>query len=437
MSKIRLNIDNVKSFILEKDIENIQADITRIHEQIVKKEGIGSEYLGWLNIPSTIPATLLDQINNTAKYVKENADVFISIGIGGSYLGAKAAIEFVNHTFHNQLLAEKRNGVEIYFAGHNISADYLADLIDIIQDKRVCINVISKSGTTTEPAIAFRILKDIAEKRHGKRDAKKRIIVTTDREKGALKRLADNEGYATFIIPDNVGGRFSVLTPVGLIPIAVAGINIKELIDGARLYEEITSNPGLTYNPAYLYCAVRNLLYRQGKAIELLSSFHPSLHYIAEWWKQLAGESEGKRGQGIYPASVDLTTDLHSLGQWIQEGQRIIFETFLVVERSKSELKIPSSLSDDDGLNYIAGRSLDYVNNMAYTGTAMAHTQGGVPNMSIILPDRSAHTLGQLFYFFERAIAVSAYLQGVNPFDQPGVEFYKKNMFTLLRKPGL
>lgn len=435
MSKIRLNIDNVKPLLLEKDIEDIQTDIRRIHEQIAKMEGTGSEYLGWLLLPSTIPAELLDHINNMANYVKENADVFISIGIGGSYLGAKAAIGFVNHTFHNQLLAEKRNGVEIYFAGHNISADYLTDLIDIIRDKRVCINVISKSGTTLEPAIAFRILKDLVEKRHGKRDAKKRIIVTTDREKGALKRLADNEGYATFVIPDNVGGRFSVLTPVGLIPIAVAGINIKELIDGAQLYEEITSNPGLTYNPAYLYCAARNLLYRQGKSIELLSSFHPSLHYIAEWWKQLAGESEGKGEQGIYPASVDFTTDLHSLGQWIQEGQRIIFETFLVVERSKSELKIPYSGNDDDGLNYIAGRSLDYINDMAYAGTATAHTVAGVPNMSIILPDRSAHTLGQLFYFFEKAIAVSGYLQGVNPFDQPGVESYKKHMFALLRKP--
>ena len=436
MPKITINIDNAKPFISDDELSRIQKDILEIEDQIEKGEGAGSNFLGWLHTPSTTEHKLIEKINNTAKFIKDNADIFISIGIGGSYLGAKAAIEFANHSFFNNLPQADRNTPEIYFAGQNISSDYLSDLIGIIGNKRICINVISKSGTTLEPAVTFRILKELVEKRHGKDEAKKRIIVTTDKEKGALKSLASEKGYTTFEIPDDVGGRFSVLTPVGLIPIAVAGIDIEELMEGARTYEELTSNGNSQSNPASLYCAVRNILYRKGKSIEILSSFHPSLHYLAEWWKQLAGESEGKGGSGIFPASVDFTTDLHSMGQWIQDGQRTIFETFLLINKSNREVTVPHLDDDKDGLNYIAGKSLDYVNDKAYKGTSDAHKTGDVPNMSIILNDRSPNTLGQIFYFFEKAIAVSGYLQKVNPFDQPGVEFYKKNMFSLLGKPG-
>ncbi len=436
MPKITINIDNAKPFICDEELASIQKDILKIHDQIKKGEGAGSSFLGWLNTPSTTEYKLIEKINNTAEFIKDNSDIFISIGIGGSYLGAKAAIEFANHSFFNNLSQVDRNRPEIYFAGQNISSDYLSDLIDIIGNKRICINVISKSGTTLEPAVTFRILKELVEKRHGKDEAKKRIIVTTDKEKGALKKLAVEKGYTTFEIPDDVGGRFSVLTPVGLIPIAVSGINIEELINGASVYEKLTSDGNFQSNPASLYCAVRNLLYRKGKSTEILSSFHPSLHFLAEWWKQLAGESEGKNKSGIFPASVDFTTDLHSMGQWIQDGQRTIFETFLLINKSNREVKIPYLEDDQDGLNYIVGKSLDYVNDKAYKGTADAHKTGGVPNMSIILEDRSPNTLGQIFYFFEKAIAVSGYLQKVNPFDQPGVEFYKKNMFSLLGKPG-
>lgn len=437
MAKISINIDNTMSFISDEEFENIQPVISEAHERLESGQGAGADYRGWLHLPSAIPQSLKERIINTSGYIRENADIFISIGIGGSYLGAKAAAEFINHTFYNQISGEKRNAPEIYFAGHNLSSDYLSDLIDIIEDKRICINVISKSGTTTEPAVSFRILKELLEKRHGREEAKKRIIVTTDEEKGALKSMADKEGYETYIIPDDVGGRYSVLTPVGLLPIAVSNIDINELIKGAEYYEGITSKDDIMSNPAYLYSAARNIIYRKGKIIELLSSFHPSLHYIAEWWKQLTGESEGKNRQGIYPASCDFTTDLHSMGQWIQEGKRVIFETFMVIERSKREIKIPHFNNDDDNLNYIAGRSLDYVNENAYRGTAMAHKEGGVPNMTISLSDRSPETLGQLFYFFERAIALSGYLQWINPFNQPGVEFYKRNMFKLLGKPGI
>jgi len=433
MKKITVETENTNEFIDETELNKIQQEITAIHNKIAEGDVEGNDFLGWMNIPSICPDTLTEQINDTARYIKENADVFISIGIGGSYLGAKAAIEFTNHTFSNKLSREDREWPEIYFAGQNISSDYLADLLDIIREKRVCINIISKSGTTLEPAITFRILKDELEKRYGKDDAKNRIIVTTDKEKGVLKTLADKEGYKTFVVPDDVGGRFSVLTPVGLIPIAVSGIDIKELLEGARQFQEISSSPDIKTNPAYLYCAIRNILYRKGKFIELLSSFHPSLHYIADWWKQLAGESEGKNHGGIFPASVDFTTDLHSLGQWIQDGQRNIFETFFTIENSSRQIKVPHIEDDSDNLNYLAGKTLEYVNEKAYKGTAAAHKDGGVPNMSITIKDRSPGTLGQLFYFFEKAIAVSGYLQNVNPFDQPGVEFYKKNMLTLLK----
>lgn len=443
MSNINLNIDNITPVLSKDEIFGIQPQVSKIHEQMEKGEGAGSDFIGWLHLPSNTSKDLIKRINDTAKYVKENADVFVCIGIGGSYLGAKAAIEFVNHTFYNQLPQTKRKTPEIYFAGQNISSDYLSDLLDIIKDKDICVNVISKSGTTTEPAIAFRILKNALEKRYGKDEARKRIIATTDKEKGALKKLADNEGYETFVVPDDVGGRYSVLTPVGLLPIAVAGIDIAELLEGAKDFEEITADPDIKANLSYLYAVIRYLLHQKGKSIEVLSSFHPSLHYIGEWWKQLAGESEGKNGKGIFPASVDFTTDLHSMGQWIQDGQRIIFETFMLIEKSNREILIPLSKlvpagfkqgDDGDGLNYIASKSLDYVNDKAYQGTAQAHKDGSVPNMLITIKDRTPYSLGQIFYFFEKAIAISGYLLGVNPFNQPGVEFYKKNMFTLLGK---
>ena len=435
MSNINLNIDNITPFLPKGEIFNLQPQISKIHEDMEKGKGEGSDFIGWLHLPSNTSKDLIKKINHTAEYIRDNAEVFICIGIGGSYLGAKAAIEFVNHTFYNQLPQTKRKTPEIYFAGQNISSDYLSDLLDIIENKDICINVISKSGTTLEPAIAFRILKDALEKKYGKDETRKRIIATTDKEKGALKKLAAQEGYKTFVVPDDIGGRYSVLTPVGLLPIAVAGIDIFELMEGAKDFEELRANHDIKSNPSYLYAAIRYLLYQKGKSIEILSSFHPCLHYIGEWWKQLAGESEGKGGKGIFPASVDFTTDLHSMGQWIQDGQRIIFETFMVIERSNRELLIPSTKDDGDGLNYIAGKSLDYVNHKAYMGTAQAHRDGNVPNMAISIKDRTPYSLGQLFYFFERAIAVSGYLLGVNPFNQPGVEFYKKNMFTLLEKP--
>lgn len=425
---------NLEGFVNEEEIRKLQEEMTNIHNRLERAEGPGSDFLGWLNLPAALPESLLNDIAENAHKVRGDAEAFICIGIGGSYLGAKAAIEFVNHAFHNRLNADRRAAPEVYFAGQNISSDYLSDLIEIIDKKSVYLNVISKSGTTTEPAIAFRILRDLIEKRYGKDEARKRIIVTTDEHKGALKEVARQEGYQSFVIPDDVGGRFSVLTPVGLFPIAVAGIDITKLVGGAKKAQKGLSDPDVTSNPACRYAAVRNILYQKGKVIEILASFHPSLHYIGEWWKQLAGESEGKDRKGIYPATVDFTTDLHSMGQWIQEGNRIIFETFITIEKSNHEIIIPHSERDDDGLNYISGKSLDDVNDKAYRGTAMAHREGGVPNMTISLKDRSPDTLGQLFYFFEKAVAVSGNLLRVNPFDQPGVEFYKKNMFALLGK---
>lgn len=434
MPNITLDVENIRPFLSGKEIASVQKKMTRIHRELEEGKTPGSDFLGWLCLPSSTPDDLVDEVCSTASRLRENCEAFISVGIGGSYLGAKAAVQFISHTFHNNLSPVKRKGPEIFFAGQNISSDYLADLLDIVEGKEVCLNVISKSGTTTEPAIVFRVLKNMMERRYGKKGARDRIAVTTDASKGALNKVAEEEGYKRFVIPDDVGGRYSVFTPVGLLPISVAGIDIRELIDGARAFEKITADPDMDKNPSCLYAAIRNLLYDKGKTIEILSSFHPSFHYIAEWWKQLAGESEGKDKKGIFPASVDLTGDLHSMGQWIQDGNRIIFETFLTLEKSNREIKIPRFDDDSDGLNYIAGKSLDFVNDKAYMGTAMAHTDGGVPNMTLTLKDRSPQTLGQLFYFFEKAIALSGNLLGVNPFDQPGVEFYKNNMFKLLGK---
>ncbi|MFQ5451551.1 MAG: glucose-6-phosphate isomerase [Nitrospinaceae bacterium] len=437
MTALELNHDNIKPLVTDQEIQGLQSRIDELHSALENGSGPGSDFLGWLHLPSRTSREELQTVEQTAERIRGLCDVFISIGIGGSYLGARAAVSFLQHTFANQLPREKRKSPEVYFAGHNLSSDYHADLFDLIGERDVCLNVISKSGTTTEPALAFRLLKEIMEKKYGEAEARKRIIVTTDKAKGALKQLADEQGYPAFVIPDDVGGRFSVLTPVGLLPIAVAGIDIRELMDGARHWEAVSSaDSGIEKNLSYRYAGIRHLLYNKGKTTEVLASFHPSLSFIQEWWKQLSGESEGKNSTGIFPASVEYTTDLHSLGQWVQEGNRILFETFLVVGASDRQIEIPAFQKDDDGLNYLAGKTLDFVNGKACQGTALAHREGGVPNMTITIRGRSPRSLGQLFYFFERAIAMTGYLQGVNPFDQPGVEFYKKNMFALLNKPG-
>ncbi len=431
----KINYENFKSLISEQEIDEFQPEMDRVCLMLEKGTGPGNEFLGWLRLPSSTEDDILCDLEKTAREIQNSAQVFICIGIGGSYLGSKAAIDFVLPNFYNQ--QANRPGPEIYFAGHNISSDYMADLLDLIADKDVCLNVISKSGTTTEPAIAFRLLKEAMEKRYGAEGARDRIYATTDRAKGALKKLADQEGYKTFVIPDDVGGRFSVLTPVGLLPIAVAGLDIRGLLDGAKNAESIYSGASsIRENPTCLYAVLRHLLYSKGKSIEIMASFQPALGSLMEWWKQLAGESEGKNQGGIFPASVQYTTDLHSLGQWVQEGNRIVFETFLIVESSNREVKVPKFEDDLDGLNYLAGKPLDFVNEKAYEGVALAHREGETPNMTLRIEDRSPYTLGRLFYFFERGVALTGYLMGINPFDQPGVEFYKKNMFALLNKPG-
>ncbi len=434
---ISLDHANIAPLVSEQELAEYQETVDRLHSQMERGEGAGSDFLGWLHLPTTFPEDLLERIKNEADRLRDLAEVFICIGIGGSYLGTRAALGFCGHSFENQLHRDKRPGPELYFAGQNINSDHLADLLDIVGDRSLAVNVISKSGTTTEPAIGFRIFKKLLEDRYGREGARERIVATTDRQKGALKDLADAEGYTTFVIPDDVGGRFSVLTPVGLLPIAVAGHSIDELLAGARDCENrISSTSELSENLAYRYAAIRHALYQKGKTLEVMSGFHPALGYVLEWWKQLAGESEGKDGKGIFPASVLFTTDLHSMGQWIQEGQRNLFETFLTIARSNRDLEVPKFPSDADGLGYLEGKSLDFINEKAYKGTTEAHLEGGVPNLTLTLKDRSPHTLGGLFYYFERAVAMSGYLLGVNPFDQPGVEFYKRNMFRLLKKPG-
>ncbi len=431
MSDLSLDYQNTLAAITESQILELQPEVDKLHQELEAKKGKGNDYLGWLHLPSSYEETLLKEIIEIAQQIRNEAEVLVCIGIGGSYLGSKAAIDFLSNPFSGN------EGTQVYFAGHNISSDYISDLIDGIEDKSFYINVISKSGTTTEPALAFRLLKDALVKKYGEEQAEKRIIVTTDREKGALKAMANEKGFRAFEIPDDVGGRFSVLTPVGLLPMAVAGIDIRQLLEGAAEMESILSKDSkLENNHAYLYAVIRNLLYRKGKTLEILASFHPSFKFVLEWWKQLSGESEGKDSKGIFPASVEFTTDLHSMGQWIQEGNRIIFETFLVLESSKRQVAVPLWENDADGLNYLSGKTLDYVNEKAFRGTAAAHSEGGVPNMTIAIKERTPKALGRLFYFFERAIAMSGYLLEVNPFDQPGVEMYKKNMFMLLNKPG-
>ncbi|NIQ03385.1 MAG: glucose-6-phosphate isomerase [Nitrospinaceae bacterium] len=437
MVNLDLDTDNIGSALGADEVAACQPEVDRWHQALETGKGAGAEFLGWLHLPSQTTPDQLGEIRAAARRLQDQCEIFVCIGIGGSYLGAKAAMDFAHHAFLNQLPASSRGFPQIHFAGQNISSDYLADLMEVLANKAVCFNVISKSGTTTEPAIAFRLLKGFLEKEMGVEESRKRIVVTTDQRQGALKAMAETEGYQSFVIPDDVGGRFSVLTPVGLLPMAVGGLDIEEVIAGARECEaRTTENSALDHNSAYRYAVIRNLLYRKGKTIELMAAFHPALKTVVEWWKQLAGESEGKAGGGIFPASAEFSADLHSLGQWVQAGNRIIFETFIRFAASRSRLEIPAVREDRDGLNYLAGKTLDEINEQAWRGTAEAHLEGGVPNMTLTLKDRSAYGLGQLFYFFERAIALSAYLAGVNPFDQPGVELYKTNMFRLLNKPG-
>ena len=436
MGKIKFDYSKAVNFFNEEEVLSMQPYVDLAHGMVHEKTGLGNDFLGWVELPNNYDKAEFDRIKEAAQKIKSDSDVLLVIGIGGSYLGARAAIEMCSHSFRNNLNKEDRNAPEIYFVGNNISSTYMMDLLDIIKDKDVSLNVISKSGTTTEPAIAFRIFKDFLEKKYGKEEAGKRIYATTDSKKGALKQLADEEGYETFVIPDDVGGRFSVLTPVGLLPIAASGLDIDAMMKGAQEACEEFKSTDLKENQSYQYAVVRNLLHRKGKDIELLVNYEPQLHYVSEWWKQLFGESEGKDNKGIFPASVDFSTDLHSMGQYIQEGKRILFETVINVENPRRVTTIEKEDIDLDGLNYLAGKTIDFVNEKAFQGTLLAHTDGQVPNLLVSMERLDEHNFGYLVYFFEKACAVSGYLLGVNPFNQPGVEAYKRNMFALLGKPG-
>ena len=434
MSKI--TIDYSKTGVQSHEIAYFKEQIAVAHKMLHEKTGAGNDFLGWVDLPVDYDKDEFARIQKAADKIKADSDVLIVIGIGGSYLGARACIDALSHTFYNALSKEQRKTPEIYYVGNNISSTYLNDLLDVCQGKDVSVNVISKSGTTTEPAIAFRVFKKFMEDKYGKDEAKTRIFATTDKAKGALLTLAKEEGYETFVIPDDVGGRFSVLTAVGLLPIAAAGIDIAELMKGAADARLAYSNENVEENPCYQYAAVRNALLRKGKTTEIIVNYEPCLQYFGEWWKQLYGESEGKDGKGLYPSSVNFSTDLHSLGQYIQDGQRILFETVLNVESPRKNVTLQEEASDLDGLNYLAGKTMDFVNKQAYQGTILAHVDGGVPNVVINLPAIDAYNMGALIYFFEKACGISGYLLGVNPFNQPGVEEYKKNMFALLGKKG-
>ncbi len=435
MENIKLDINKSLGFISKDKLAAYEPKVRACMETLEKGTGLGNDFLGWLHLPSSITKEHLDDLKATAQVLRENCEVVVVAGIGGSYLGARAVIEAMSNSF--LWLQEKKAGQPtIIFAGHNIGEDYLYELTSFLKDKKFGVINISKSGTTTETALAFRLLKKQCEDQRGKEMARKVIVAVTDAKKGAARVTADKEGYKSFIIPDNVGGRFSVLTPVGLLPIAVAGIDIDQLVEGARKMEEVCANQNMMENPAALYAATRNELYQNGKKIEILVNFQPKLHYFMEWWKQLYGESEGKDLKGIYPSSVDFSTDLHSMGQWIQEGERTIYETVISVETPNHELHVPSDEENLDGLNFLAGKRVDEVNKMAELGTQLAHVDGGVPNMRVSVPKLNEYYLGQLIYFFEKACGISGYLLEINPFNQPGVEAYKKNMFALLNKPG-
>ena len=431
MDSIKLDNRNVLGTVSASDIDALQAKAAEAIEKLETGSGAGNDFLGWMHLPSSLDEELVSSIENTAATLRNDCEYVVAIGIGGSYLGAKAVIEALSDSF---AALKPANGPRVLFAGQNIGEDYMSELISLLNGKKFGIVVISKSGTTTEPAIAFRILKEMLEKQEGKEFASKHIVAVTDAAKGALRTLANEEGYTSYVIEDNIGGRFSVLTPVGLLPIAIAGFNIRQLIEGAKNMEMATINAD--DNIAVEYAKTRNALYNSGKKIEILVNYNPKLHFLAEWWKQLYGESEGKENKGIFPASVDNSTDLHSMGQWIQEGERTIFETVISVAKQQHEVRIPSDEANLDGLNYIANKRIDEVNKMAELGTVIAHVDGGVPNIHITLPELSEFHLGEIIYFFEKACGISGYILDVNPFNQPGVEAYKKNMFALLEKPG-
>ena len=435
MENIKLNIEKTLEFISKEKLAAYEPKVRACMETLEKGTGLGNDFLGWLHLPSSITQEHLNDLKATAQVLRENCEVVVVAGIGGSYLGARAVIEALSDSF-GWLRDKKAGNPVILFAGHNIGEDYLYELTDYLKDKEFGIINISKSGTTTETALAFRLLKEQCERQRGKETARKVIVAVTDAKKGAARTMADKEGYKSFIIPDNVGGRFSVLTPVGLLPIAVAGFDIEQLVNGARAMETVCANENLMENPSALYAATRNELYQNGKKIEILVNFQPKLHYFMEWWKQLYGESEGKDHKGIYPSSVDFSTDLHSMGQWIQEGERTIYETVVSIEAPNYELKVPTDEENLDGLNFLAGKRIDEVNKMAELGTQLAHVDGGVPNLRVSVPKLNEYYLGELIYFFEKACGISGYLLEVNPFNQPGVEAYKKNMFALLNKPG-
>ena len=434
--EVTFDYSKAASFVRAEELENMKSAVMCAKDVLVNRTGAGNDFLGWIDLPVDYDKEEFARIKKAAEKIQSDSDVLLVVGIGGSYLGARAAIEFLNHSFYNVLPKGKRKTPEIYFVGNSISSKYIKDLQDVLEGKDFSVNIISKSGTTTEPAIAFRVFKKMLIDKYGKEEAGRRIYATTDRAKGALKNLANEEGYESFVVPDDVGGRFSVLTAVGLLPIAVSGADIDKLMEGAASGRKKALEAPYEENGALLYAAIRNILHRKGKQVEIVANYEPSLHYVSEWWKQLYGESEGKDQRGIFPAAVDLTTDLHSMGQFIQDGSRIMFETVLNVEESPAEVLLDREEVDTDGMNYLAGKSVDFVNKSAMNGTILAHTDGNVPNLLVNIPEQNEFCLGELFYFFEFACGVSGYLLGVNPFNQPGVESYKKNMFALLGKPG-
>ncbi len=436
MSNVRFDYSKATKFMSESELSTVKAAALTAKETLVSRSGAGNDFLGWIDLPVNYDKEEFARIKKAAEKIQSDSEVLLVIGIGGSYLGARAAIEFLRHSFYNNVPKEIRKTPEIYYVGNSISSTYIAHLKEVIGDRDFSINMISKSGTTTEPAIAFRVFKKMLIEKYGREEANKRIYATTDKARGALKNVANEEGYESFVVPDDVGGRFSVLTAVGLLPIAVSGADIDKLMQGAADMREACLNKAYEENDAVLYAAVRNIFYSKGKAIEVLANYEPAMHFISEWWKQLYGESEGKDQKGIFPASVDLTTDLHSMGQFIQDGARNMFETVVELENSADEIVLEAEPVDLDGMNYLAGQTVDFVNKSAMKGTLLAHIDGGVPNLMVKVPNKDEYSLGQLFYFFEFACGVSGYMLGVNPFNQPGVESYKKNMFALLGKPG-
>ena len=434
MGNIKVDFKNARTF--EKNVMKYAEQVSEIHEKLHEKANDENEFCGWIDLPTNYDKEEFARIKKAAKKIQSDSDVLLVIGIGGSYLGARAVIESLTNTFYNLLPARRRKYPQILYVGNNLSPNYMSELIEFLENKDFSINVISKSGTTTEPAVAFRVFREILENKYGIDEARSRIYATTDKVKGALKTLADKEGYEEFVVPDNVGGRYSVLTAVGLLPIAVAGIDITKLMEGARIAQERYNDPNLKYNECYQYAVARNILYKQDKTTEILVNYEPKMHYFTEWWKQLFGESEGKDGKGIFPTGVDNTTDLHSMGQYIQQGRRNLFETVVYVEEPEADITLNPDDDNLDGLNYLAGKTLDFVNKKAMEATVQAHVTGEVPNIAVKMNKLDEENLGEIIYFFEKACAMSGSILGINPFDQPGVEEYKKNMFKLLKKPG-